>query len=222
MAKLYLQRHLKSQWNLENRFAGWVDNPLSKESNIVAEQIAKEIEQISFSKIYSSALFRNMDTIAKIFDFIPNKYPLFMHVDGGKAQEWANYGNPSINEMPVCVSEKLNERSYGELQGLDKAELMKKYGEEKLHSWRRNYNEAPPGGESGKDTYERVVPFFKEFAEKDLKEGKDILVVASHGSLRVIIKYLENMTDEDFGILELPFGALVKYDFENGKYKKFA
>ena len=207
MAKLYLQRHLKSQWNLENRFAGWVDNPLSKDSNIVAEKIAKELEQISFSKVYSSALFRNMDTIAKIFDFIPTRYPVFLHVDGGKPQEWAKYGNASENEIPVFVSEKLNERSYGELQGFDKTVLMKKYGEEKIHSWRRDYNEAPPGGESGKDVYERVVPFFKVFAEKDLKEGKHVLIVASHGSLRVIMKYLENMTDKDFGVLELPFGA---------------
>ena len=79
MAKLFLLRHLKSQWNLDDRFAGWTDGPLTKDSNLAAEPLAKEVSKISFDKIYCSTLFRNMDTVAKIFEYMPKKYPLFLH-----------------------------------------------------------------------------------------------------------------------------------------------
>lgn len=222
MSKLYLQRHLKSQWNLDDRFAGWADGPLAKNSNLAAEQIAKEFSQISFDKVYSSALFRNMDTIAKVFEFIPEKYPIFLHIDGGKMQKWGNYENKSKNEVPVFVTEKLNERYYGSLQGLNKKETMEKYGEEQVRKWRRGFNDDPPGGGEGLDeVVKRVMPFYKKFIEKDLKDGKNILIVASHNSLRAIVRYLENVPDEKIAELELPFGALVKYEFDNGEYKKY-
>ena len=216
MAKLYLLRHLKSQWNLENRFAGWVDIPVSKEGAEQAKEIAQQVKGINFDVVYSSALIRNIQTVIKILKNIGEKYPLFKYFSG-KMKTWGNFQGGG-NYVTVYVSEKLNERSYGDLQGLDKAELAKKYGAEKLHSWRRDFNATPPGGESGKDVFKRVIPFYKKFIEKDLKEGKNVLLVASHGSLRVIIKYIENMTDVEFGNLELPFGALVKYDFDGKNY----
>ncbi len=220
MSKLYLQRHLKSQWNLDDRFAGWTDGPLTKDSNAVAKEIAKEISQIKFDKVYSSALFRNMDTIAKIFEFVSGRYPIFVHMDGGKMQKWGNYTNPnpSQNEVIVYVTEKLNERYYGKLQGLNKEETMEKYGEEKVHLWRRSYDVVPPRGESLKDVCKRVNPFYKKHIEKDLKEGRDVLIVGSHNSLRAIVKYLENIPKEKIADLELPFGALVKYEFDGKKY----
>ena len=220
MSKLYLQRHLKSQWNLDDRFAGWTDGPLTKDSNAVAKEIAKEISQIKFDKVYSSALFRNMDTIAKIFEFVSGRYPIFVHMDGGKMQKWGNYTNPnpSPNEVIVYVTEKLNERYYGKLQGLNKEETMEKYGEEKVHLWRRSYDVVPPRGESLKDVCKRVNPFYKKHIEKDLKEGRDVLIVGSHNSLRAIVKYLENIPKEKIADLELPFGALVKYEFDGKKY----
>jgi 2,3-bisphosphoglycerate-dependent phosphoglycerate mutase len=223
MAKLYLQRHLKSQWNLDDRFAGWTDGPLTKDSNETAKNIAKEIEHISFDKVYSSALFRNMDTIAKIFENIPEKYPMFLHIDGGKMQKWGNYENASKNEVLVYVTEILNERYYGSLQGLNKQETINKYGAEQVRLWRRGFNNDPPGGGEGLDeVVKRVMPFYKKYIEKDLKGGKDILVVASHNSLRAIVKYLENTPEEKVAEIELPFGALAKYDFDGGKYEKFA
>ena len=191
MAKLFLLRHLKSQWNLENRFAGWVDIPISKEGAEQAKGIAEQVKEINFDVIYSSALIRNIQTVIKILKNIGEKYPLFRYFSG-KMKDWGNFEGGG-NYVIVHVSEKLNERSYGELQGLNKAELMKKYGEEKVHSWRRDYNATPPGGESGKDVYKRVIPFYKKYIEKDLKDGKNVLLVASHGSLRVIIKYIENL-----------------------------
>ena len=220
MAILYLQRHLKSQWNLDDRFAGWTDGPLTKDSDILAKEFAKEISTLNIDKAYGSSLFRNMDTIAKIFQFIPNKYPMFIHIDGGKMEKWGSYGNESKNELHVYITEKLNERCYGELQGLNKLATKDKFGEEQMRLWRRSYDVAPPGGESLKDVCKRVNPFYKKYIEKDLKDGKDVLVVASHNSLRAIVKYLEDISDEDISKVELPFGALVKYDFDGVKYKK--
>ena len=221
MAKLFLLRHLKSQWNLENRFAGWTDGPLSKEGADAAKSVAEGLVGQKFDIIYTSPLVRNMQTVIKVLRNIDSdKYPFFLHLDGGKMQKWGNYTDISENDVPAYVSENLNERYYGELQGLNKEETIKKYGEEKVHSWRRSYSIAPPGGESGKDVYKRTVPFYQKFIEKDLKAGENVLVVASHNSLRAIVKYAENISDEKIIDLELPFGALIKYEFDGERYAK--
>jgi len=224
MAKLFLLRHLKSQWNLDNRFAGWCDNPLSKEGSDSAKSVAQVIEGQNFDVVYTSPLIRNMQTVIKVLRNINNgeKYPFFIQLDSGKTQKWQNFTDISQNDLPTYVSEKLNERYYGKLQGLNKEEATKKYGEKQVHLWRRSYNIAPPGGESLKDVYKRAVPFYKKYIEKDLNEGKNILVVASHNSLRAIVKYIENISDEKIIDLELPFGSLIKYNFNGGKYDKFA
>jgi 2,3-bisphosphoglycerate-dependent phosphoglycerate mutase len=219
MAKLFLQRHLKSQWNLENRFTGWVDAPLSKEGSAQQFEAANLLKNERFDVIYSSTLIRNIQTVIKVFKNLGEEYPIFMHIDGGKMQKWGSFDGDG-EYVPVYVSEKLNERCYGVLQGLNKDEVKKKYGEEQVHIWRRSYNVAPPKGESGKDVYRRTAPFFKKFIEKDLKNGKNVLVVASHNSLRSIVKHIENISDEKFSEIELPFGALVKYEFDGKIYKK--
>ena len=128
----------------------------------------------------------------------------------------------NIKDLPIVFDKALDERNYGELTGLNKNETIKKYGVEKVHLWRRSYNIAPPGGESLEDVCDRAVPFFKKYVEKDLKDGKNVLLVASHNSLRAIVKYIENISDHDIINLELPFGALVKYDFNSKNYTKFA
>ena len=223
MSKLYLQRHLKSQWNQDDRFAGWTDGPLTKDCAITAKEIASSVSGITFEKVYSSSLFRNMETIARIFEFIPDRYPMFLHLDGGKMEKWGNYENKSKNEVPVLVTEKLNERYYGSLQGLNKQETIKKYGEEQVKLWRRGFNNDPPGGGEGLDeVVKRTLPFYKKYIEKDLMNGRNILVVASHNSLRAIVKYVENISGEKIMDVELPFGSLVQYDFDGKNYKKFA
>jgi len=221
MAKLFLQRHLKSQWNQDNRFAGWTDGPLAKDSNVLAKEFSKEIGQLLIDAIYCSAQFRNMDTVASIFENIPDKYPLFIHLDAGKMEKWGKFFGKE-DYIPAFLTESLNERYYGKLQGLDKKETMDKYGQEQVKLWRRSYNVAPPGGESLKDVCKRVNPFFKKYIEKDLRAGKNILIVASHNSLRAVVKYIENISDKDIINLEIPFGALAKYEFDGEKYKKFA
>jgi 2,3-bisphosphoglycerate-dependent phosphoglycerate mutase len=120
--------------------------------------------------------------------------------------------------LPAYVSEKLNERYYGELQGLNKEESKKTFGEEQVKLWRRGYDVAPPGGESLKDTVLRVIPFFEKYIEKELKEGKNILVVSSGNSLRSIVKHIENIADDKIIDFEIPFGGLVKYEFDGKNY----
>ncbi|MCX6718435.1 MAG: 2,3-diphosphoglycerate-dependent phosphoglycerate mutase [Candidatus Staskawiczbacteria bacterium] len=198
MAKLFLLRHLKSQWNLENRFTGWTDVPLCEEGIESAKRIAEKLSGEKIDKIYTSPLIRNKETVSLILN------------------------NLGAKDLPIVIDKALDERNYGELQGLNKEETIEKYGEEKVHLWRRSWNVAPPGGESLENVYKRAVPFFKEYIEKDLKAGKNILVVASHNSLRAIVKYAEGIDDEKIIDLELPFGALIKYDFDGNKYTKFA
>ena len=194
MSKLYLQRHLKSQWNLENKFTGWTDVPLCQEGIESAKKAAEQLAGLKIDKVYTSPLIRNRQTVSLILKDLGEE------------------------KLPVIVDKALDERNYGELQGLNKDEVVKKYGSEQVHLWRRSYDIAPPGGESLKDVYKRSVPFYQKHIEKDLKEGKNILVVASHNSLRAIVKYVENISDEKIIDLELPFGALRKYDFDGGKY----
>jgi len=196
MSKLILLRHLKSQWNKENRFTGWTDVPLSEEGIKSARETAKSLARFQIDKIYTSPLIRNKETVSLVLDNLNKK------------------------DLPVVIDKALNERNYGELQGLNKDEVKKKYGEKKVRLWRRSWNIAPPGGESLKDVYQRTMPFFKKHIEPDLKEGKNVLVVASHNSLRAIVKYVENVSNEDIINLEIPYAGLRAYDFENGIYKK--
>jgi len=221
MATLFLFRHLKSQWNLENRFSGWVDMPLAKNQSKKAKEIAKKIFRFKIDTIYSSPLFRNMHSVALILESIGKKYPIFIHLDKGKMKEWGSFKEINKNYIPVYISEKLNERYYGKLQGLNKKEMMKKYGFEKVRVWRRSFEIAPPGGESLKEVIKRTTPFYKNYIEKDLKRGKNVLVVASHNPLRALIKYIEKISNEGIINVEVPFAGLIKYDFDKSlKIKK--
>ena len=209
MAKLILLRHFKSQWNLENRFTGWVDVPLMKADF--------EIPTLNFDVVYTSPLIRNLHTVLKVFEK-KEKYPIFRHFKG-KMKDWTYFKELNRNYIPVFVSEALNERYYGRLQGLNKKETMKKYGKEKVRLWRRSYKVTPPGGESLADVVKRTTPFYKKYIEKDLKGGKNVLVVASHNSIRAIIKYIEKIPDRDIINTEVPFGGLLQYKSDKGIYR---
>jgi 2,3-bisphosphoglycerate-dependent phosphoglycerate mutase len=189
MAKLILLRHLQSQWNKENRFTGWTNIPLSKEGRESAKEVAKKLFGFKIDKVYTSPLIRNKETAFLILKEL-NK-----------------------EDLPVIIDKALDERNYGKLTGLNKDEMRKQYGEEHVRLWRRSWDQAPPEGESLKDVYDRVIPFYKENIEKDLKQGKNILVVASHNSLRALIKYLENISNEDIINLEIPTASIREYEF---------
>lgn len=220
MSKLFLLRHLKSQWNLDKEFAGWVDNPLSNEGILAAKDMHQKLANEKIDVIYTSPLIRNMETVLRIYEHNPNWYPLFIHLDGGRTQKWGNFTDINDDDLPTYVSQTLNERYYGKLQGLNKDEIIRKFGQEKVHLWRRGWDERPPGGESLKDVYRRAVPFFKKYVEKDLAVGKNVLVVASHNSLRALVKHIENISDKDIGDRELEFGELLEYEFKDSLFFK--
>jgi 2,3-bisphosphoglycerate-dependent phosphoglycerate mutase len=185
MSVLVLVRHGESQWNLENRFTGWVDVPLSEkgtsEANAAGERLKKE--NIHFDKAYTSNLQRAQNTLKLILEKL---------------------GQPGL------MTEKdqaLNERHYGDLQGLNKAETAKKFGDEQVKIWRRSYDIAPPNGESLKDTAARTLPYFESRILKDLKAGKNVLVAAHGNSLRSIVMHLEKLTKEQ--VLELNLGTAI-------------
>ncbi len=188
MAKLLLLRHLQSQWNKENRFTGWTDIPLSEEGIESAKEVAGKMAGFQIDKVYTSPLIRNRGTVSLILESLGKK------------------------DLPVVVDKALDERNYGRLQGLNKNDIKRQYGEEQVRLWRRGWNDAPPEGESLKDVYNRVVPFYEEHIEKDLKSGKNVLVVASHNSLRALVKHLENIPDEQIINFEIPTGGLKEYD----------
>ena len=188
MPKLILLRHLESQWNKENRFTGWTDVPLSKEGRENAKEVAEKLSAFKIDKVYTSPLIRNKETVSLVLKEL------------GK------------EDLPVVIDKALDERNYGKLTGLNKDEIKKQYGEEQVRLWRRSWGESPPEGESLKDVYNRTIPFYKENIKKDLEEGKNVLVVASHNSLRALVKYLENISDEDIINLEIPTGAIREYE----------
>ena len=218
MAALYLVRHLKSYFNDEKRFCGWSDISIVPGQDERFKEIAGELSKLTIDKIFSSPLYRNMQTV----DFILQQfgqYPFFKHLDGGKMKDWGYYTDKAPQCREVWISEKLNERFYGDLQGLEHQKMREKFSDEQVLLWRRSYNVRPPAGESLKDTFKRTVPFFKKHIESELKAGKNILIVSSGNALRSIVKYIENIPDEKIIEFELPFGALVTYEF-NGEYKK--
>jgi 2,3-bisphosphoglycerate-dependent phosphoglycerate mutase len=217
MAKLFLLRHLKSQWNKDERFSGWADNPLSHEGREQAAEISRLFNVESVDKVYTSPLARNMETVLRVFEH-SERYPFFTHIDGGKMQRWGNHQG-SGHCATVYVSEKLNERYYGKIQGMSHDDAIMRYGVEKVQAWRRGWNIRPPEGESLKDVYKRVVPFFKRHIETDLKTQHNVLIVASHNSLRALIKYIENISDSEIAKRELPFGNLLAYTCDiRGKF----
>ena len=115
MAKLFLFRHLKSQWNEENRFSGWVDVPLLKNADKKAKSLSKKIFKFKIDAIYSSPLFRNQESVASILKYQKKKYPIFIHLDKGKMKSWGNFTELHKNYYPVYISEDLNGRYYGKL-----------------------------------------------------------------------------------------------------------
>jgi 2,3-bisphosphoglycerate-dependent phosphoglycerate mutase len=191
MALLILLRHGESQWNLENRFTGWIDVPLSERGVKEAERAGVKLRAYPIDIAYTSVLLRATDTLAL-------------------ALKTANK-----NGVPVTKDQALNERHYGELQGLDKEETAKKFGKEQVHIWRRSYDVAPPGGESLKDTAARTLPYFDKVIWPDLKKGKNVLIAAHGNSLRSIVMEIEKLTPEEILKVEIPTGVPIVYEFDS-------
>jgi 2,3-bisphosphoglycerate-dependent phosphoglycerate mutase len=181
MAQLVIFRHGQSTWNLENKFTGWVDVDLTDKGKDEAINAGKKLKGFRFDYAYASDLKRAQDTLKLAME---------------------SSGHPPLT--PV-FDKALNERMYGDLQGLNKAETAKKYGEDQVKIWRRSYDIPPPNGESLKDTAARVLPYFEKEIIPKLKANKNVVIAAHGNSLRALIMYLEKMTPQQ--ILEFEIGT---------------
>ncbi len=214
MAKLVLIRHGESLWNKANRFTGWVDVPLSDRGREEARVAGRLIRNIPLHRAYTSLLIRAVETLLLVLtEAGGEKVPIIKH-PSGRMKDWGKYqGEPSL-ELPIFQAWELNERYYGQLQGLNKAETAQKYGPEQVKLWRRSYDVAPPGGESLKDTAKRTIPFLKETILPVVVSGENVLVVAHGNSLRSIIMHLDGLSPEEVVALELATGVPIVYEID--------
>ena len=216
--RLVIIRHGESEWNKLNLFTGWSDvdlSPEGKKEAILAGKALKE-EEIDFDVCYTSYLKRAIHTLNLVLEEMN--------------RDW----------LPVVKSYKLNERHYGALQGLNKAETAKKYGEKQVKIWRRSFSVRPPvldetsnqnpkkqvqySGinrhelplcESLEDTINRVVPYFNNVIKKDMLSGKRVLIVAHGNSIRSLVKYFENLSEEEILEVNIPTGIPLVYEFDD-------
>ncbi len=182
MPKLILVRHGQSLWNLEDRFTGWVDVPLTPKGREEARGAAHKLASVHIDVAYTSELTRAQDTLALIME------------EMGR-------------DLPTIKDAALNERHYGDLQGLNKTQTSEKFGKEQVHIWRRSYDVPPPNGESLEMTAARTLPFFERCILGDIYQGKSVLVVAHGNSNRSIVMKLDNLSREE--VLELNLGTAV-------------
>ncbi|MEC9075979.1 MAG: 2,3-diphosphoglycerate-dependent phosphoglycerate mutase [Candidatus Thermoplasmatota archaeon] len=196
MGVLILIRHGQSVWNAENRFTGWTDVELSERGVGEAERAGDILSEIRFGVVHTSGLIRAQKTAEIIMS-----------------------RNNVSGKIPVMKDQRLNERHYGDLQGLNKAETAEKHGAEQVHIWRRSFDVPPPGGESLKMNAERTIPYFEEEIVPDLKDGKNVLVSAHGNSLRSIVMHIESISPEEIVSLEIATGTpmFYKYDMESGE-----
>ena len=214
LSQLVLVRHGESQWNLENRFTGWMDVPLSKKGIDEAISAGRKIMDIEFDKMYVSHMLRAIQTLHYILiESNSKRTPIIFHEEK-KINEREHHTGDLYAEIPIYMSVDLAERYYGNLQGLNKQKTREKYGDEQVHLWRRSYSTKPPGGESLKDTCERTTPYYKKYIQKDLKDGKTILVSAHGNSLRAITMFVENISEQDIPTVEIPTGVPIVYNFD--------
>ena len=190
MPRLTLVRHGESQWNLENRFTGWVDVDLSPKGEAEAAAAGRVLKDVPVDVLFTSVLTRAKRT-AEIA-----------------------CAEAGITDVPVFRDEALNERHYGDLQGLNKAETAEKFGADQVHVWRRSYDVPPPNGESLKDTQARVASYYESRIIPLLKEGKNVLVVAHGNSLRALVMFVEHLSPEEILKTEIATAVPITYDLD--------
>ena len=215
MGYLILVRHGESRWNIANKFTGWVDVPLSEVGIHEALISAHRLEKINFDIAFTSRLARAMETLLLILSE-QQRTAIVMH-ESKKMKDWAKHaGDFAKDEIPTYDDWRLNERYYGSLQGMNKDAARKKWGQTKVHTWRRSYKVKPPKGESLEDVYKRTIPYFRDTIMPHVKKGKNVIVSAHGNSLRAIIKYIDDINDEDIPNLELETGKPVIYKWLRG------
>ena len=193
MTILVLIRHGQSVWNATNRFTGWTDVELSEKGEGEAATAGEQLADVRFDVVHTSALIRAQKTA----EIVISK-------------------NRVSGEIPTKQDERLNERHYGDLQGLNKADTAEIHGAEQVHIWRRSFDVPPPGGESLEMTAERTIPYFVEEIIPDLDSGMNVLVAAHGNSLRSIVMHIEGISPKEITKLEIPTGVPMYYEFDNG------
>ncbi len=197
LARLVLIRHGQSIWNAENRFTGWTDVELSEKGEKEAAEAGEQLADFAFDIVHTSALIRAQRTAGIIMQH-----------------------NRASGEIPTRKDQRLNERHYGALQGLNKAETAEKHGAEQVHIWRRSFDVAPPEGESLEMTAARTIPYFTDEILSDLESGKNVLCAAHGNSLRSIVMHIENLSPDEIIKLEIPTGIPRIYDYDSGKFQR--
>ena len=195
-SKLVLVRHGQSEWNAKNLFTGWKDPQLTDlgiQEAIRAGELL-ETRNLNFDLMFTSDLFRAQETGRLILEQINQK------------------------DIEIIQDQSLNERNYGDLAGLNKDEAREKWGEEQVHIWRRSFDVPPPGGESLKNTAERVLPYFEREIMPKVKKSLNILVAAHGNSLRALVMHLENISSEEIVKLEIATGDPLIYECSNGDF----
>lgn len=223
MVKLILMRHGQSRWNELNLFTGWVDVPLSLKGMEESIQGGEKIKDIPIDLIFTSSLIRAQQTAMLVMlQHSSQKVPMIQHPGQGKLEEWAIIYSEKAHQqtVPVYCAWELNERMYGELQGLNKAETMEKFGRDQVQIWRRSYDVAPPGGESLQMTASRAIPYFKEHIVPALKNGLNVFIAAHGNSLRSIMMILDNLSGEQVAKLELATGEPIIYTYKDHQFFK--
>ena len=197
-SNLVLIRHGQSEWNKKNLFTGWKDPELTEQGIEEAIQAGNQLKQsnIKFDVMFTSDLFRAQETGRLILE--------------------------QMNQTDIATikDQSLNERNYGELAGLNKDDARKKWGEEQVHIWRRSFDVPPPGGESLKNTAERVLPYFESKILPEVIKGKNILIAAHGNSLRALVMKLEDISPDEIVKLEIATGDPLIYECSEGKIQR--
>ena len=197
MAYLVLVRHGQSEWNLLGQWTGLTDVQLTEDGREEARRAAQTLEDIDLHRAYTSKLMRAKHTLDEIVT----------HLDR--------------HDLERSEHEELNERDYGDLTGKNKWQVKEEYGEEKFMAWRRSWDHPVPGGETLKDVSVRVLPFYEQHILDDLKNGKNVIVAAHGNSLRALMKYLEEVSDEEAHKVEIMTGEVLVYEIDDtGKLLK--
>jgi 2,3-bisphosphoglycerate-dependent phosphoglycerate mutase len=191
MTTLVLLRHGESQWNLENRFTGWVDVPLSPKGVEEARNAGEKLKGYTFDLAFTSVLKRAIDTLDIVLDITGQK------------------------SIPVTQHQALNERHYGDLQGLNKAETAIKYGDAQVKLWRRSFDVQPPNGESLKDTLARVLPYWESTIYPHVLKQERMIIAAHGNSLRSLVMHLDDLSREQVLELNIPTGIPLVYEFDD-------
>ena len=195
MSKLILIRHGQSEWNELNLFTGWKNPGLTKKGEKEATDAGKLLREkgIIFDIAFTSALKRAQDTLTIILKEIDQ------------------------TSLKIIKDQSLNERDYGDLSGLNKDEARKKWGEDKVHQWRRSFDIPPPGGESLSNTADRVLPYYERNIVPKINDGLNILITAHGNSLRSLVMHLDNISSKDIVKLEIGTGVPLIYETESSE-----